>query len=117
MDNDQDQLLATSSPAASSASDSDAFNSTFARVHFGPLRSPEKKFVPIAARRDTVHLGDLNSQIGRELVSVVGSFSRGTPERVDVEDEGDQSDDEDDRDANGSRSGTPENDHFLQDGE
>lgn len=35
----------TASPALSSSSDSDAFNGESARLHFGPLSSPERRFV------------------------------------------------------------------------
>ncbi|KAF8077967.1 hypothetical protein FPV67DRAFT_23274 [Lyophyllum atratum] len=53
------------SPASSSASDSDAFNTANARIHFGPLMSPEKKFGPILARRSTLHPGLSQSPLRR----------------------------------------------------
>jgi hypothetical protein len=116
MNNNQDENLATASPA-SSASDSDAFNTASARIHFGPFRSPEKKFVPTVVWHHTLYPGALNSTIPRSPVPAAGSPSHGTPQRVDDGNEGNQSDDEDDEDVNLSRSGTPENDRFPQDGE
>lgn len=41
---DMDEPLC-SSPASSSASDSDAYNTESARIYFGPLKTPERKFV------------------------------------------------------------------------
>ncbi|KAF8959067.1 hypothetical protein BDZ97DRAFT_1761717 [Flammula alnicola] len=38
------------SPASSSASDSDAFNTESARLYFGPLKTPERKFVAASQR-------------------------------------------------------------------
>lgn len=35
----------SASPASSSASDSDAFNTESARLYFGPVKTPERKFV------------------------------------------------------------------------
>jgi hypothetical protein len=43
------------SPASSSTSDTDAYNTADARIHFGPLRSPEKKFHPIVACSNIQH--------------------------------------------------------------
>ena len=37
--------IVPSSPASSSASDSDAFNTESARVYFGPFKTPERKFI------------------------------------------------------------------------
>jgi len=40
------------SPASS---DIDAYNTADARIHFGPLRSPEKKFYPVVACPNALH--------------------------------------------------------------
>lgn len=37
--------ITPSSPASSSASDSDAYNTESARVYFGPFKTPERKFI------------------------------------------------------------------------
>ncbi|RDB21062.1 hypothetical protein Hypma_011585 [Hypsizygus marmoreus] len=66
MDDSLDSPLSPTSPTSSSASDSDAFNTADARIHFGPLRSPEKKFVPaLAARSSTLHPVSLRSPLRR----------------------------------------------------
>ncbi|GLB34975.1 hypothetical protein LshimejAT787_0205400 [Lyophyllum shimeji] len=57
---------ASPSPASSTSSDNDdVFNTADARVHFGPLRSPEKKFGTNATRRNTIHLGLSGSPLRR----------------------------------------------------
>jgi hypothetical protein len=43
------------SPASSLASDTDAYNTADARIHFGPLRSPEKRFHSIVACSNLLH--------------------------------------------------------------
>ncbi|KAF5381007.1 hypothetical protein D9615_003934 [Tricholomella constricta] len=53
----------SSAPEDSEADDNDAFNTAGARIHFGPLRSPEKKFGPMMARHSTLHPGNLGSPV------------------------------------------------------
>jgi hypothetical protein len=105
-----------SSPASSSSgSDSDVVNTASARVYFGPLQSPEKKLIhliahPRVSRRHSLNPGDNGSSQRR--------FPPGS--RDDTEENGDNSDGNDEsdgvEDVSHSRSGTPDNVRFPQDG-
>jgi len=101
-----------------SSSDSDAYNTASARIHFGPLRSPEKKFVPIADRRKTLQPNNLrmisplrrsprlSTQVpGSPIMSAEETDENGDVVEVDGAGYHDQ-----------SRSGTPDIDSFPQDG-
>ncbi|KII88549.1 hypothetical protein PLICRDRAFT_628228 [Plicaturopsis crispa FD-325 SS-3] len=104
-----DTASATNSPGSTgSASDSDAVNTTSARIYFGPLTSPEKKFVPNVARRRTL---TPSSSIRRSpRLSTPGPASPRPDEHSD-DSGGEQKDDdaENNREEEHERSGTPEN--------
>jgi len=118
MDMNPNENLPASVPGTptsdSSTSDSEACNTATSRVHFGPLKSPEKKFVPIVSRRQTLHPAALNSPLRRSAklpfsdvaVPLYNKMQRQTDEEY-------NSDDNPSR----SRSGTPDNDPFPPDGE
>jgi hypothetical protein len=110
-----------SSPASSSGSDSDVVNTASARVYFGPFQSPEKKLIrqiiqSDVSRRHALSLGDDGSSQQRSAPFLPVSASRD-----DTEANGNNSDDNDESDDDGedvshSRSGTPDNVRFPQDG-
>src|ERR1700729_2328847 len=110
-----------SSPASSSGSDSDVVNTASARVYFGPFQSPEKKLIrqiihSDVSRRHTLDPGDDGSPQQRSA-----RFPPVSASRDDTEANGNNSDyndesDDDGEDVSHSRSGTPDNVRFPQDG-
>jgi len=110
-----------SSPASSSGSDSDVVNTASARVYFGPFQSPEKKLIhqiihSDVSRRHTLNPGDDGSPQQRSARFPPVSASRDDTEaNGDNSDENDESD-ESDEGVSHSRSGTPDNVRFPQDG-
>jgi hypothetical protein len=114
---------ASSLASSDSGSDSDAVNTASARVYFGPFQSPEKKLIrgtnPTASRRRTLGSGTSASPLRRS--ARFPSPVAHSPSRNDVEENVDNSDTNDDSDDVGedvspSRSGTPDNIRFPQDG-
>jgi hypothetical protein len=109
-----------SSPTPSSPYDSDAYNTANARIHFGPLRSPEKKFVPMVGRPSTLRPGPVDSPLRRSPRLSSPRPRSPFPATVVVlrEDEGAsvEVDDRASEDVGFSRVGTPDNEQFLQDG-
>ena len=113
------------SPASSLASDTDAYNTADARLYFGPLRSPEKKFHPMVECPDALHPPHSRSPLRRSPRLSTPCHPSPSPtvtelilkrrggNRVNM-DEDDESSEEV---ANLLRPETPEYDKFLQDGE
>ena len=113
------------SPASSLASDTDAYNTADARIHFGPLRSPEKKFHTILECSDTLRPPHSRSPLRRSPrlstpcppsppPTVIGSSSkRRGRDHATVDEEIGSSEEV----ANLLQPETPEYDKFLQDGE
>ncbi|KAI5124553.1 hypothetical protein M0805_003075 [Coniferiporia weirii] len=54
-----------SSPTSSGSDNSDAFNSSSAKIYFGPLRSPEKKFAPMPSPAPFLASGTLGPSTPR----------------------------------------------------
>jgi hypothetical protein len=114
--------LANTTPASSpaSSSDNDAVNTASARVYFGPLQSPEKNLIhqiihPNASRRSALNTADTGSPLRHSARFPSPAMAS----RDDTEDNADNSDVNDESDDGGeqSRSGTPDNVRFPQDGE
>lgn len=103
------------SPASSGESDSDAFNTTLARIHFGPVTSPEKRF--IEARPDLLKPVPVRSSPLRRsprLSSPLPSeFTPDSPKSA-VRNEEEAGSEEENGDA--SRPETPDNDRSAEDG-
>ena len=113
-----------SSPGSSSfGSDSDAVNTASARVYFGPFQSPEKKLIHQITHPNVSRRG-IMIPVGNESPPRRSARfpSPAINSRDDTEENGDNSDandesDDGDEDLSQSRSGTPDNVRFPQDGE
>lgn len=112
--------LAASSPASSTSSsdDNDAVNTAEARVYFGPLQSPEKKLIqavnPTPLHRRSLY-PDTNGSTRRRSLRFPSSLQADSEENLENSDANDESD-EAAEDISQSRSGTPDNVRFPQDG-
>ncbi|KAG6850228.1 hypothetical protein H0H93_016075 [Arthromyces matolae] len=77
-----------SSPPITSDSEEDVFNTAHARIHFGPVRTPEKRLAAVVARRNHLHSSPLRRSPRLSSENSDGlsdsSLSRGT-ETPDVE--------------------------------
>lgn len=105
-----------SSPEPSSPYDSDAYNTAGARIHFGPLRSPEKQFVTMVARPSTLQPAPLrrsprlsSPRPKSPLPTAIMILEGGKGLSTEVEDRFSEG-------AGVSRLGTPEDEQNLQDG-
>jgi hypothetical protein len=116
---------ATSPTPSSSSSDSDVVNTASARVYFGPLQSPEKKLIqqithPVIYRQRTLCT---DSEADESTQRRTAQFPPSSASCLDdTEENGDHSDGNDESDDGGegvlySRTGTPDNVRFPQDGE
>lgn len=111
------------SPASSnSASDNDAVNTASARVYFGPLQSPEKKLIHKIIYSTDSHRDTLNSNPNDIPLPRSAQFSSPATASLDDTEIGDISDTNDESEDGGedvpqSRSGTPDNVRFPQDGQ
>jgi hypothetical protein len=94
-----------------STSDSEDCNTASSRVHFGPLRSPEKKFM---SRLQTLHPTSLNLSCQHLPMSTVVSSPP-----TSMQDFANNTNDSDTEECNMNylRAGTPDNDRFPPDGE
>jgi hypothetical protein len=109
------------SPASSLASDTDAYNTADARIHFGPLRSPEKKFYPIVACPNTLRPSNSRPPLRRSprlstpcpSPTVAGPSWKQQANYVNI----DKATGGSEEVANSLLPGTPEYDTFLRDGE
>ncbi|KAH7916067.1 hypothetical protein BJ138DRAFT_1053698 [Hygrophoropsis aurantiaca] len=103
----------------SETSDSDAVNSANARVYFGPLQSPEKKFLTQDIARRTLHLVGGSSPPRRSprfsAYSSPSPQQHGQDNPVDVSDSDEDAAEIDEVTAHLSRGGTPDNDPLPQD--
>ncbi|KAF9464679.1 hypothetical protein BDZ94DRAFT_1215867 [Collybia nuda] len=103
----------------SSPYDSDAYNTADARIHFGPLTSPEKKFVSTVARSSNLHAHTVNSSLRRSprLSSPHPMLSLRAAIIVSTEAGGvsDEIRDKGSRSIDLSRLGTPDNELVLPD--
>lgn len=91
-----------------SPASSDAYNTADARIHFGPLRSPEKKFYPIVAPHSyTPCPSSPSPTISHSPWKQCQSI------HVNVDDESASSEEV----ADLLHPGTPQDDQYLQDGE
>ena len=115
-------ITPASSPASSSSgSDSDVVNTASARVYFGPLQSPEKKLIhqiahPRVSHRHTLNPGDNGSSQRRAARFPPAAGSRDDTEENDDNSDGNDESDGGVEDVSHSRSGTPDNVRFPQDG-
>jgi hypothetical protein len=107
----------TNSPTStvSDTSDTDAVNSSSARVYFGPLQSPEKKFIARdVVRRQALKAGAFGSPVRRSPRLSCLPPPRPPQDGRDTRDQDEQSDDDSDSindvTAQLSREETPEND-------